>query len=129
VSSFPSSSLISNDYSFSTSFRHNFSSGHTFSGYSPVVDKCMQDNKCPSSKIDDDSATLMSYCHMCGGFQKVEYTFGGEYDGSGSKSDLSNWKRSDKLDGSTSTDPQRVPHKMFQHVSTRGDCVAVPSKK
>jgi len=60
---------------------------------------------------------------MCGGFRKVEYTFGGEYDGIGSKSDLSSWKRSDKLEGSTSTNPERVPHKMYGHVSTRGDCV------
>jgi len=85
----------------------------------------MQDSKCPRNTVVNDSATLMSYCHMCGGFGTVEYTFGGEYDGSGSMSDLSNWKRSGKIVGSTSVNPQRVPHKMFQHVSSRGACVAL----
>eukprot|EP00984_Skeletonema_dohrnii_P035982 scaffold36441_cov150-Skeletonema_dohrnii-CCMP3373.AAC.1 len=106
---------------------HNFNSGHTFNGYSPAVDPCMQNSECPDYTLEDDSATLMSYCHMCGGFRKVEYTFGGEYKGSGNKSQLSNWKRSNKLGNTkTSTDPQRVPHKMRQHVSTRGNCVALP---
>mmetsp|Transcript_20667 Transcript_20667/g.34058 ORF Transcript_20667/g.34058 Transcript_20667/m.34058 type:complete len:644 (-) Transcript_20667:56-1987(-) len=105
---------------------HNFNSGHTFSGYDPPVDTCMRNSKCPSGGIEDDSATLMSYCHRCGGFKKVEYTFGGEYDGSGSKSLVSNWKKSEKLEGTTaSVEPQRVPHKMYQHISSRGSCVAV----
>ena len=88
----------------------------------------MQNSKCPKDKLEDNSATLMSYCHMCGGFGKVEYTFGGEYDGSGAKNLLSNWKKSDKLgDTNTSRDPQRVPHKMHLHVSSRGSCVNVPA--
>ncbi|KAL7492436.1 hypothetical protein ACHAWT_004627, partial [Skeletonema menzelii] len=107
---------------------HNFASGHTFNGYDPPVDTCMRNSKCPSGGIEDDSATLMSYCHRCGGFKKVEYTFGGEYDGSGSKSLVSNWKKSEKLEGTTaSVEPQRVPHKMYQHISSRGSCVAVPA--
>eukprot|EP00986_Skeletonema_menzelii_P004069 scaffold1349_cov94-Skeletonema_menzelii.AAC.1 len=107
---------------------HNFASGHTFNGYSPPVDTCMRNSKCPSGGIEDDSATLMSYCHICGGFKKVEYTFGGEYDGSGSKSLVSNWKKSDLLGRtSASVNPQRVPHKMYQHISSRGSCVAVPA--
>ncbi len=65
---------------------------------------------------------------MCGGFKKVEYTFGGEYDGSGNKGHVSNWKKSDML-GNTddSVDPQRVPHKMYQHVASRGTCVDLPA--
>lgn len=107
--------------------RHNFNSGHTFNGYSPPVDECMKNNKCPNDKLEADSATLMSYCHLCGGFSKVEYTFGGEYKGSGNKNQLDNWKKSDKLGNTdTSTKPQRVPHKMHQHVSSRGNCVALP---
>ena len=69
----------------------------------------------------------MSYCHACGGFKKVEYTFGGEYDGSGNKLQLSNWRRSDKLKSNASVDSERVPHKMYQHVASRGTCVAVPA--
>ena len=63
---------------------------------------------------------------MCGGFRKVEYTFGGEYSGSGDMSKLVNWKRNEKLKGDTSTNSQRVPHKMHEHVSSRGNCVVPP---
>ena len=100
-------------------------SGHTFSGYNPPVDKCYLNGKCVS--IEDSSATLMSYCHACGGFKKVEYTFGGEYDGSGNRGQLSNWRRSGKLKSNASVNSQRVPHKMYQHVASRGTCVAVPA--
>ena len=70
----------------------------------------------------------MSYCHVCGGYPKVEYTFGGNYDGTGSKSQIANWKRSNKLNTDASVNPQRVPHKMHQHIASRGSCVDVDPK-
>jgi len=66
----------------------------------------------------------MSYCHLCGGYGGVAYTFGGQYSGSGDKSNLASWTRSSKLQGTTSYYSQREAYTMYRHVSTRGTCVA-----
>ena len=54
----------------------------------------------------------------------MAYTFGGQYSGSGDISNLASWTRSSKLQGTTSYYSQRVPYKMYRHVSTRGTCLA-----
>ena len=59
-------------------------------------------------------------------------TFGGVYDGSGSKSDLSNWMAKPELVANqdrthTNTDPHRVAYAMYSHVSSRGSCVFTPA--
>jgi hypothetical protein len=114
---------------------HNFDSGHThdINDYSPVIDNC-GNGQCPSTSADK-WATLMSYCHICNGWDgdaNLMYTFGGIYDGSGSKSSIANWIDNPELVGNfdsthMSNDPRRVSYKMYSHVSTRGSCTAVPT--
>ena len=58
----------------------------------------------------------MSYCHQCGGMEKVSYTFGGHRDDQGKWIDVD-------LPGSINTNPSRVAETMYQHVSSRGTCV------
>lgn len=64
----------------------------------------------------------MSYCHQCGGgTSNIGYTFGGHWNG-GDRSDINNWVNND---GSVpfSNDPRRVSKTMYEHVSSRGQCV------
>jgi hypothetical protein len=75
----------------------------------------------------------MSYCHGCAdGYANQMYTFGGLYDGSGTKSDLANWINNPDLEANYnavrySVDPRREAHRMYTHVVTRGNnCLAVP---
>jgi hypothetical protein len=76
----------------------------------------------------------MSYCHGCAdGYANQMYTFGGLYDGSGTKSDLANWINNPDLEANYnavrySVDPRREAHRMYTHVLTRGNnCLAVPN--
>jgi len=63
----------------------------------------------------------MSYCHLCsGGYQHLDYTFGGEYV-SGSRSDKNSYSNS-TLVGTVSTEPRQVNARMYTLVSTRGTC-------
>ncbi len=99
---------------------HNFGTGHTHEGYSPVVDTC--GTSCPVELPLAKSATIMSYCHVCsGGLDNVEYTFGGKYSGSGSRSDVSSYYNT-PLAGTVSSEPRRVTAMMNAHVSSRGTC-------
>ena len=94
--------------------QHNFGSHHTHSSaYSPRVDTC--GSQCPST-VPDGSATLMSYCHQCGGMAKVSYTFGGNRGDSGKWIDVN-------LPGNINDNPSRVAETMYEHVSSRGSCV------
>lgn len=59
------------------------------------------------------------------------YSFGGIYDGSGTKSDIVNWMDKPELvanydSAHKSVDPRREAHKMYSHVSSRGSCVIPP---
>ena len=56
----------------------------------------------------------------------MEYTFGGTYNG-GNRADPSGYDRTSTLQGSISFEPERVNAKMYQHVSSNGACLAVPS--
>ena len=111
---------------------HNFGSGHTHDdkSYSPVIDSC--GNICtaglPLAGLPlANSATIMSYCHICaGGDSNNAYTFGGKYKGTGSRGDINSYDNS-PLEGLgfISTEPRRVNVKMWQHVSS-GTCTNVP---
>ena len=111
---------------------HSFSSGHTHDTqyYSPSIDTC--GTTCPATPGDQWS-TIMSYCHGCpGDYGNVMYTFGGIYDGSGLKSDVSNWIDKPELLANedhthTNIDPHREAHAMYSHVSSRGSCVFLPA--
>jgi len=52
-------------------------------------------------------------------------TFGGEYSGSGSKSDINSWTRSPKLSNpkSVSRDPQRISHHVWSTLDSKGVCI------
>ena len=111
---------------------HSFSSGHTHDTnyYSPSIDTC--GISCPST-AGHQWSTIMSYCHGCpGDNDNLMYTFGGIYDGSGSKSDITNWiDKPELLANEDSThkniDPHREAHTMYSHVSSRGSCVFRPA--
>ena len=99
---------------------HNFNSGHTHDGYSPVIDTC--GTSCPAQLPLAKSSTIMSYCHGCiGGYNNMDYTFGGKYTGTGLRSDINSYVNS-PLAGTVSTEPRRVNAKMWSHVSSRGTC-------
>ena len=101
---------------------HNFNSAHTHDAgyYSPVVDTC--GTSCPSQLPLAKSSTIMSYCHLCSGsYANIDYTFGGNYTGTGSRGDINSYYNSN-LAGTVSTDPRRVNVKMWEHVSSRGTC-------
>ena len=84
---------------------HNFDSGHTHD-YSPVIDTC--GTSCPTSGLQEKSATIMSYCHLCGiGMKNMEYTFGGKFIGS-DRSSVGDYERTPTLTGDLSYLPQRV---------------------
>ena len=64
----------------------------------------------------------MSYCHLCGGgYANIDYTFGGKYSGTGSRSSIYSYSNS-PLAGAVSAEPRQVNAKMWNHVSTRGTC-------
>ena len=55
------------------------------------------------------------------------YTFGGEWTGIGSRSDSANWVDNPELSINgefQSIDPRRVSKAMWEHVNSRGNCVA-----
>ena len=61
------------------------------------------------------------------------YTFGGSYDGSGTKTDIANWINNPELEANYnsvrySTDPRREAFTMFSHVKSKeaSGCLAVP---
>jgi hypothetical protein len=107
---------------------HNFGSGHTHDGYSPVIDTCgiaPDGSSCPAQFPLAKSATIMSYCHYkCrGDFSNLEYTFGGKYSGTGLRSDMNSYSNSPLAGlGIVSKEPRRVNAKMWSHVSSRGTC-------
>ncbi len=105
---------------------HNFDLGHTHeSGYSPVIDTCR--TTCPVGLLLAKSSTIMSYCHLCSGsYANMDYTFGGKYKGTGLCSDFNSYNNS-ALAGTISTEPHWVNAKMWQHISTRRACTALPS--
>jgi len=104
---------------------HNFDSGHTHD-YSPQIDTC--GDSCPAGLPLAKSATIMSYCHLCSGsYSNIDYTFGGKYNGSGSRSDLSNYQNSPLAGlGTISNEPKRVNVQMYNHVSG-ASCATVPT--
>ena len=97
---------------------HNFGTGHTHdSGYNPVIDTC--GTSCPAQLPLPKSSTIMSYCHGCsGGYNNMDYTFGGKYKGTGLRSDINSYNNS-LLAGTVSTEPRRVNVVMWNHVSSR----------
>jgi len=104
---------------------HNFGSGHTHDGgYNPVIDTC--GTTCPAQLPLSNSATIMSYCHLCSGsYSNLQYTFGGNYSGVGLRSDLNSYSNYPLAGlGIVSKEPRQVNAKMWSHVSTRGTCTA-----
>jgi hypothetical protein len=117
---------------------HNFNSEHT-QCYQPPVDECYscksnRERSCPDP--DDENrgaATIMSYCHLCGGvdpagvppgtrpgYNNVAYTFGGYYNDT-----TGQWKPNPTMhDFGFSYLAERVPQKMYQHVKSRETCVS-----
>ena len=107
---------------------HSLGSGHTYDDayYSPPVDYCTGDtNVCPTSLPMDMSSTIMSYCNFCnGGVRNVAMTFGGVWDGMGDLNDVDSWVRSPQLASestSVSMDPQRVNHRIYSALVSKGD--------
>lgn len=110
---------------------HNFNSGHTHNYPSPAIDTCgcSTDNtcsgSCPAELPLAKSSTIMSYCHLCsGGYNNMMYTFGGKYNGSGSRGTTSSYSNSN-LQGTYSIEPRRVNVNMWNHVASRGTCLDV----
>jgi hypothetical protein len=55
---------------------HNFRSPHTHC-YSPPVDTCYNgDSSCWTGATTCTPGTIMSYCHLCGGMDNLNLTFG-----------------------------------------------------
>jgi hypothetical protein len=107
---------------------HNAGSHHTHSStqYQPAVDSCNDPNHC--SKVDDNSGTIMSYCHLCQDTRKVYTTLGGTYSGKGDISRATNWDNNPNLQGGTSKNPKRVPLAMYSYLSALHDatsCLAI----
>lgn len=113
---------------------HNFGSGHSHdeydatndpSGYSPKIDECgISCSNAMSAGLAANSATIMSYCHLCGITDTIAHTFGGNRVISGSSV---TWQdNTDKLVGSFSDNPSRIPEKMYNHVSSRNCDLAPP---
>jgi len=99
---------------------HNFGSGHTHNGgYLPVIDTC--GTSCPAGLPLAKSSTIMSYCHICtGGYSNMDYTFGGKYKGTGSRSDINSYDNSPLAGlGTISSNPRQVnarPMSLLGHV-------------
>lgn len=111
---------------------HTLGSGHTHDkpsqgGYSPLVDTCGKKNvlgayECSTEFPLANSATIMGYCHQCDGYvDNIKYTLGGHWTG-GDRTDVTNWVDAE-LQGTVSTDPRRVPKRMYDVVSTMGKCM------
>ena len=102
---------------------HSLGSGHTFDDYDPPVDTC--GDTCPSGLPNDNSATLMSYCNFCsGGLDNIAMTYGGKWDGQGSKSDASSWMTNPQLAKSpVSKKAQRVSHHIWSSLLAKGECI------
>ena len=62
-----------------------------------------------------------SSTNSSGGLSNIDYTFGGKYSGSGSRSSVSSYSNS-PLNGNISYEPRRVSAKMYNHVASRGTC-------
>ena len=123
---------------------HNFGSGHTHDSnhYNPVIDTCGVDpygfcgtstawtcaSSCPA--MVDDSSTIMSYCNHCsGGYNSVDYTFGGTHLPGGDRSQEAGYDNT-PLQGSVSSNAKRVNVNMYNHVKYQHDnyspgCLAV----
>ena len=101
---------------------HNFNSPHTHdTTYSPAIDTC--GTSCPAGLPLAKSSTIMSYCHGCsGGYSNMDYTFGGKYN-TGPRGAVTSYTRS-PLQGTISTDPQRVNARMWNHVAS-GSCTNI----
>lgn len=93
--------------------------------YKPPVDTCEQ-NKCPEGLPLKDSSTLMSYCgYFCGDVTNIAFTYGGQWDGTSSRDDLSSWIRNPAIvDSPISTDPQRVSHLIWKKLAAKEECIA-----
>jgi len=52
---------------------HNFGLPHTHDGsfYDPIIDNC--GNQCFTEPLPVDDGTIMSYCHLCGAWQRMEF--------------------------------------------------------
>ena len=79
----------------------------------PLVDTCgVKVNgvyQCPSGSTASGAATIMSYCHVCGGGSAaVGMTFGGSWD-EDDRNNIDNWQNDTTIDASFHTDPKRVP--------------------
>ena len=98
-------------------------SGHSFDDYDPPVDTC--GDTCPSELPIDNSATLMSYCNFCsGGLDNIAMTYGGKWDGQGSKSDGSSWVTNPQLAKSpVSKRAHRVNHHIWSSLLSKGECI------
>ena len=59
----------------------------------PQVDACGNQN-CNSLvtgvRVQPGEATIMSYCHSCGGSRNLGFTFGGHWNG-GDRTDINTW--------------------------------------
>ena len=99
---------------------HNAGSEHTHSTtqYKPIVDSC---NELKCNRVEDNSGTIMSYCHLCQDTRKVCPTIGGKYTGEGDITDPGNWDNNPLLQGKISNDPKRVPQAMYLYVSALHD--------
>ncbi|KAL7518100.1 hypothetical protein ACHAWX_002956 [Stephanocyclus meneghinianus] len=111
---------------------HSLGSGHTFDAYDPPVDSCGPCST-PGSNVTVDglpresSATIMSYCNFCdGGLSNIALTLGGEWRGLDPRHELTTWENNPAIEGDISNDPRRVPHLIWETLSSKGDCVVPP---
>lgn len=101
--------------------------GHPFdSEYSPPVDTCQQ-NRCPEGLPLQDSSTLMSYCgYFCGGISNTALTYGGFWDQTSPREDLSSWLENPVLmESPISTEAQRISHLIWTKLSAKEQCIRI----
>ena len=69
--------------------------------------------------------SLVNYLLLdTGGLDNVAMTFGGQWDGKGSKFNVKSWDKSPQLvSSSISKDPQRVSHRIWSILSSKGECI------
>lgn len=123
---------------------HSLGSGHTFDGYEPPVDGCGACTVKPQSEGNgggnpenrdsvtglprENSATIMSYCNFCdGGLDNIAITFGGVWNGKGSRGDIEQWINHPDIVGDVSKDPRRVSHNIWSKLDSK-ECTSPPSK-